>query len=150
MRTLVVYFSKSGRTRTVAERIAAAVGGELHEIRTEKAYPRSYLMTVLAARKEFSRGERPALASAPLNPGDYDRILLGFPIWWGTCPMAVTAFLEGQDLRGKDVWPFCTSGAGGPGRARADIEKVCPGATVHEGLKANRLDEGKIAAWLEG
>ncbi|MBQ7263005.1 MAG: flavodoxin, partial [Synergistaceae bacterium] len=148
MRTLVAFFSKSGRTRKAAEQIAATVGADLHEIRTEKGYPKGYLMAVLAARRELSRGKRPTLSSQAPDLDGYDRVLLGFPIWWGTCPMAVLSFLEGASLDGKDVWPFCTSTSGGIARAKADIERACPGTTVHEGLRAKGLDEAKIAAWL--
>lgn len=149
MKTLVVYFSRSGRTKGVAEQIAAETGGTLYEIRTEKTYPKNYFAAILAARREFSSQERPALTGEPVADFEsYERVLIGFPIWFGTCPMAVISFLERYDFNGKSVYPFCTSSMGGCAKAKADIEKACKGE-VHNGIKANRIDKDKITQWLE-
>ena len=150
MKTLVAYFSRSGRTRRAAEQIAEEVGGTLYEIRTEKTYPKNYFAAILAARREFSAQERPALAGEPAADFEsYERVLLGFPIWFGTCPMAVISFLERYDFSGKSVYPFCTSSMGSCAKAKADIERACKGGKVLDGVKANRIDKDKIVRWLE-
>ena len=149
MKTLVAYFSRTGRTRTVAEQIAAEVGGTLHEIRTEKTYPKNYFAAILAARKEFASQERPALVDGPVVDFEScERVLIGFPIWFGTCPMAVVSFLERYNFGGKSVYPFCTSSVGGCARARSDIERACRGGRVFDGLKANRIGKDEISRWL--
>ena len=91
---LIAYFSKSGRTKKIAELIASEINAPLHEIITEKKYPKTYIMTILEARKEFKNNEKPALTSEIKNFDAYNKILLGFPIWWFTCPQAIVSFLE--------------------------------------------------------
>ena len=129
MKTLIVYFSKSGRTRRAAEEIASLLeGADLFEIKVDKTYPPSYFKTP--------------------DPTPYDRILLGWPVWFGTCPMAVISFLEACDLSGKEVYPFCTSSMTGPEKGVRDIAAACRGH-VHKGLRVRRADAGKIAVWLD-
>ena len=149
MKTLIVYFSKSGRTRGAAEEIASLLeGADLFEIKVDKTYPPSYFKTLFEGRREFKSGERPHLAVTPPDPTPYDRILLGWPVWFGTCPMAVISFLEACDLSGKEVYPFCTSSMTGPERGVRDIAAACRGH-VHKGLRVRRADAERIAAWLD-
>ncbi len=148
MKTLIVYFSKSGRTKKIAEGIAEISGGDLHEIKTEKEYPKNYFMTLIASKREFSNQECPSLIDNTIKDFEsYERILIGFPIWFGTCPMAVISFLKKYDFNGKSIYPFCTSAAGGCTKAKNDIEKNCAGK-VFDGLKANRVTKEKISEWL--
>ena len=143
-------FSKSGRTKKIAEYISQELNAPLHEITTEKTYPKSYVMTILEARKEFKKDERPALTSRPIeNLADYDRIIIGFPVWFWTCPMAVVSFLEQNDLTGKDIYPFCTSGGSNCDKAAAKIREICKGSNVHDGIKANSMDKSKLSEWLK-
>ena len=94
MKTLIVYFSKSGRTRRAAEEIASLLeGADLFEIKVDKTYPPSYFKTLFEGRREFKSGERPHLAVTPPDPTPYDRILLGWPVWFGTCQRKPTVSL---------------------------------------------------------
>jgi flavodoxin len=82
----------------------------------------------------------------------YDIIFIGYPIWWGTMPMAIFTFLESYDFAGKTIVPFCTSGGGGLGCSISDITKLCPTSTLCEGIavrasSVNRV-ENDITAWL--
>ena len=87
--TLIAYFSKSGRTKAIAESISQELHAPLHEIITEKKYPANYFMTILESRKEFKTTETLVLISEPIpNFGEYQRIIAGFPVWFFTCPMA--------------------------------------------------------------
>ena len=149
-KTLVAFFSKSGRTKSAAETIAREISAPLHEIITVKKYPRTYLMTILESRKEFKRNEKPELASPKVEDfASYDRIILGFPVWFWTCPMAVVSWLEQYDFSGKEIFPFCTSGSSSCAKATAKIRGLCPGANVHDGIKANTIDGSKIREWLK-
>ena len=149
-RYLVVCFSKSGKTKKIAEYISQELNAPLHEILTEKKYPGNYVMTILEARKEFKKDERPALVSRPIdNLADYDRVIIGFPVWFWTCPMAVVSFLEQNDLTGKDIYPFCTSGGSNCDKAAAKIREICRGANVHDGIKANTIDKSRLSEWLK-
>jgi len=151
-RILIVYYSRTGNTRAVAEYIHQAVGGDIFEIKTATAYPKDYKSTTNIARQELRENARPALAANVNNMNSYDIIFLGYPIWWGTMPMVFFTFLESHDLKGKIIIPFCTYGSSGLGQSVADIQKLSPGATVREafGLTgANSSSSQKdVTAWL--
>ena len=101
-KTLVAFFSASGTTKRVAEKLAAAAGGDLYEIRP--AVP--YTGADLDWQDKHSRSSvemsdpssRPQLADKDAGIADYDRIFLGFPIWWYTAPAIIRSFLESYDL----------------------------------------------------
>lgn len=150
---LVVYFSRvgisesfegvdaissaslpEGNTIVIANMIAKATGGNTFQIITDKIYPAGYRDTTDLAAKEQDAKERPALKSHVANWGDYDTIFLGYPNWWGTCPMAVFAFMEEYDFSGKTVIPFCTHEGSGLGSSETDIASECPNATLMDGL----------------
>ena len=77
--------------------------------------------------------------------GDYDLVVLGYPNWWGTMPMAIWSFLESYDFSGKTIIPFCTHEGSGLGHSEADLRRLCPGAKLLAGL-AIRGGSGKSAA----
>ena len=148
--TLTVYFSKSGRTKSIAEFIAKQTASQIHEIITEKKYPRTYFMTILESRKEFKHNDKPSLISEPIqNFSDYQRIILGFPVWFFTCPMAVVSWLENYDFTGKEIFPFCTSGGSNCIKATAKIRELCPSATVHDGIRIININSELVSNWLK-
>lgn len=148
--TLIACFSKSGHTKRIAEIISQTINAPVHEIITEKKYPGNYLSTILESRREFKSGERPALTSEPVKDFDsYDRIIIGFPVWFFTCPMAIVSWLERYDFAGKEIYPFCTSGGSNCIKATQKIREICKGAKVHDGIKANKIDEKIISEWLK-
>ena len=148
---LVAYFSWSGRTQHMAEHIVAVAGAgaDLFEIKTVKKYPRDYRECVNEAKGEKARDERPALEGTLPNVAAYDRIVVGFPVWWWTCPMAVRTFLEALDLNGKTIYPFCTHGGTGSRESTVDVKKSAVGADVRPCFDANFVDDGDIKRWLE-
>lgn len=131
---LVAYFSHSGNTREVARQIQALTGGELFEIKTVQQYPAEYNAVVQQAKEEQNRDFRPELATNVDNMQDYDVIILGYPNWWGTIPMALFTFLEQYDFAGKTIVPFCTHEGSRMGSSVRDITRLCPNATIAEGL----------------
>lgn len=82
----------------------------------------------------------------------YDTIILGYPNWWGTFPMAVFTFLEEYDFTGKTILPFCTHEGSGLGGSERDIKRICPTATVAKGLAIHGSNvknaNETIKAWL--
>ena len=146
-RKLVAYFSRAGQnyvggsivdlpvgnSRVAAEAIAEKVGADLFEIETVDAYPADYTECTEVAAAEKRAGVRPELA-ADVDTDPYDVIYLCYPNWWGTCPMAMLAFLERHDLSEKSVRPLCTNEGSGMGSSERDIRAAAPGATVGEGL----------------
>ena len=146
-RKLVAYFSRAGQnyvggsivdlpegnSKVAAEAIAEKVGADLFEIETVDAYPTDYTECTEVAAAEKRTGVRPELA-ADVDTDPYDVIYLCYPNWWGTCPMAMLAFLERHDLSEKFVRPLCTNEGSGMGSSERDIRAAAPGATVGEGL----------------
>lgn len=133
-RILIVYFSRTGNTRAVAEHIHGATGGDLVEIRTTHPYPADYRETTEQARHEQESNSRPELASDVADTTPYDTVFIGYPDWWGTLPMALFTFLDRHDLSGKTIVPFCTHEGSGLGRGPADLRAHCPTATHLAGL----------------
>ena len=149
---LIAYYSKTGSTRTVAEYIHQTAGGELFEIKPAKSYPNEYRATTEIARQEKETNARPGLVSNISNIAQYDVVFLGYPNWWSTMPMFVFTFLETHDLTGKTIIPFCTNGGGGAGHSFTDIQRLCPGSTILDGLAVRggsvKSSENDINAWL--
>ena len=133
-KVLVAYFSHSGNTRAVAERIAAATGADLFEIVPQKPYPAEYRAVVDQARREIAADYRPALKTDLPDAGRYDVIYIGSPCWWSTVAPPVATFLAAHDFTGKTLIPFMTHEGSRMGRSEADIRRLCPGATVRSGV----------------
>ena len=105
-KTLVAYFSASGVTARVARALASAAGADLYEIRPQQPYTAADLdwnnKKSRSTLEMTGRMPHPALADHDANVAAYDRILLGFPIWWGVAPTVVNSFLEAYDFTGKE------------------------------------------------
>jgi flavodoxin len=149
---LIVYYSRSGNTRRIANLIHQQVGGTLHEIQPEEPYPGSYNATVDQAKKEIQAGYKPALRSTLDDIESYDTVFVGSPNWWDTIAPPVATFLSEYDLSGKTIVPFCTHGGGGLGRIGQDIAKQSPQSTVLSSFEIYGSGGGnaqvKVSAWL--
>ena len=119
-KTLVAFFSASGTTKRVAEKLAAAIGSDLYEIKPAVPYTRADLnWQDKHSRSSVEMNDpssRPELADYNANPANYDLIFLGFPIWWYTAPRIIRSFLESYDFTGKTITLFATSGGSGLGK----------------------------------
>ena len=146
-KVLVAYFSWGGTTRKVAQAVQQKTGGDLYEIKTEKPYPTEYRPTTDIAKKEKADNVRPKLAGVLPDMKQYDVILLGYPIWWYIEPMAVKTFVEAQDLSGKTILPFATSGGSGVEGSVADLRKTLPNSKVKDGILLNST--GGLDGWLK-
>ncbi len=142
---------KKGHTATAAEFIQQAVGGDLFEIQTVKAYVEDHMKMIYEAKEELEQGIRPELKGFPENFTDYDTVFLGYPNWWNTLPMPVVTFLEGLNWTGKRIIPFNTSEGSGLGKSVDKIREICKEAVIENGyaLKGSQVDgqREKIAAW---
>jgi flavodoxin len=144
---LTVYFSWSGNTRRVAQKIHKMVGGDLFEIRPEKPYPAGYNETVDLAKKEKADNSRPAIAGPLPDMKNYDIVILGYPIWWYIEPMIIDTFAETEGLDGKTVFPFATSGGSTITESVKHLRSIAPKADIRDGLLANI--ESRIEPWLK-
>ena len=114
---LVVYFSCTGTTKGIAEKIASATEGDIYKITPAKAYTSKDLNysndSSRATKEQNNRKYRPQLKGRAANIKEYDYIFIGYPIWWGEAPRVLSTFMESYDFSGKTVIPFCTSGSSG-------------------------------------
>ena len=131
---LIVYFSQTGNTETVANIIHDNVGGDIVKLETTEAYPSDYDELVDYAQQEQQEDARPELSTVIENIEQYDTIFLGYPNWWGDMPMAIYTFLDTYDLSGKTIAPFITHGGSGLSGTPENIQEEELNASVTEGL----------------
>ena len=154
-RMLVVYFSATGNTESLAQTIAEVMGADIYEIVPEEPYTSedlNYSDDSCRANQEMNDpGARPAIAGSVENMDEYDTILLGYPIWWGTMPRIINTFLDSYDLSGKTIMPFCTSGGTGITTSVSDIRGICTDSEVTDGLRGSAsTGQADIEKWLGG
>lgn len=151
--TLILYFSMSGNTETVANYIHEEIGGDIVKLETVQTYPEDYDELVDYAREEQRDNTRPELETAIENIEQYDTIFLGYPNWWGDMPMPIYSFLDQYDLSNKTIAPFITHGGSGLSGTPANIANEEPDAVVTEGLAINGDDvddcQDEVNEWLD-
>lgn len=151
--TLILYFSMSGNTETVANYIHEEIGGDIVKLETVQTYPEDYDELVDYAREEQRDNARPELETAIENIEQYDTIFLGYPNWWGDMPMPIYSFLDQYDLSNKTIAPFITHGGSGLSGTPANIANEEPDAVVTEGLAINGDDvddcQDEVNEWLD-
>ena len=153
-RKLVTYFSASGVTAKVAERLSEAIGADLYEIEPQVAYTKADLdWRDKASRSTIEMNapaSRPAISGKRDNMDVYDVVFVGFPIWWYVAPTIINTFLESYDLTGKTIIPFATSGGSGMGKTNEKLIPSCPGAKLLEGkVLASNIKIAELNAWVE-
>lgn len=127
-----------GNTEVIANKLKAQLpSADMFHIDTVAPYPNDYRQCVAVAEQEYKDNARPALKSKVENMEQYDTIILGFPCWHGTMPMACFTFLSSYNFRGKTIIPFCTNEGSGMGHSEADIKKLCRGCKIKEGTPIN-------------
>lgn len=150
--TLVVYFSPTGHTKSVAEKIAELTEADIYEIVPAEPYTRDdldYNVSDCRANLEMNDpAARPAIAGDRIDITGYKTIILGYPIWWGTMPRIINTFIETYDLSGKAVYPFCTSGGSDVSKSVADLRTALPNIDIRDGLRARSASDSNIAAWV--
>ena len=131
---LVAYFSASGTTKKVAERLAKAAGADLFEIKPTIPYTSADLNWMdKESRSSVEMNDpdsRPEIAETMPNMADYDTVFIGFPIWWYIAPHIINTFLESYNLTGKTIVPFATSGGSDMGKTNERLAESCKGAKL--------------------
>lgn len=150
--SLIVYFSWSGNTESVANEIQAQTGGDIFEIVPAQPYTDDYDALLDIAQEEQANGARPAIAETVENFEQYDTVYFGFPNWWGDMPMILYTFLDEYDFSGKTIAPFVTSGGSGFSGTISTIESLEPDAAVTERLSLGSSEAGDpadaVSEWL--
>lgn len=149
---LVAYFSATGTTKRVAERLARVAQADLFEIRPAVPYSSADLdWTNKASRTSKERADesiRPALAVKLADVSAYATVYIGFPIWWYVAPRIIATFLESCDFSGKTIVPFATSGGSGMGWTVEELKRICPAARFLSGQVLNGISDKGLADWV--
>ena len=153
-KALVAVFSASGVTKRVGEEIARIVGADFFEIVPKEIYTDDDLNWMnKQSRSSVEMNDpsaRPEIADTVSDMASYDKVIIGFPIWWGVAPRIIETFLESYDFSGKKVVPFCTSGGSGVGRSDTALHKNVTGDVKWvKGKQINRPNEATIRRWLD-
>lgn len=152
-KVLVVYFSHTGNTRTIAGYIHETVKSDLVEIKTADTYTDDYDALLAQIREEVASEYCPPLTTKIEDISSYDVIFVGYPIWVETAVPPIRTFLTTHDLTGKTVVPFCTSGTSSAEASYRLVRSLCPKSTVLEGIQIRRgtydTAYDRVIAWLQ-
>ena len=165
-KTLIAFFSRAdenyfggamryvkvGNTEIVVNDMKEMIDADIFKIEMKNPYSPVYMTCIDEAKKDLRAKARPELVSMPDSIDEYDTVILAYPNYWGTMPMAVFTFLEKFDFSGKTILPLCTNEGSGMGGSERDIKKTCPGATVKRGLSVTGSEAAnaalRVKKWL--
>lgn len=150
-KVLVTYFSATGNTRRATNELADVMGADIFEIKPEKAYTDADLdwtdSTSRCYYEMHNLDHRPAVADTVKNMEDYDTVFVGFPIWWYIAPTIINTFIENNNLEGKTIVCFATSG-GSPIKPCVDaLKKQYPNLNWTEGRLLNHSSRQDLQDW---
>ena len=154
-RNLVAFFSASGVTAKVAEKLSDTIGADLFAIEPKVPYTKEDLdwmdKNSRSTLEMKDPASRPEIARVRDNMEEYDTVFVGFPIWWYVAPTIINTFLESYNLTGKTIIPFATSGGSGMGKTNEKLMPSCKGAKLLDGkvLKAN-VGAKELDDWVAG
>ena len=152
-KTLVAYFSATGTTAEAAKKLAEVTGADLHEIQPEQPYTDADLnwknKQSRSSVEMADKSSRPSIKNRVENIVQYDTIYVGFPIWWGIAPTIVNTFLEENNLEGKTVIPFFTSGGSGAGKTLEYLKPSAPKAVWKSPRNLTGASQSQIKKWIE-
>lgn len=164
-KTLIAYFSRAdenyfggamryvkvGNTETVVNIMKDMVEADVFKIEMKDPYSPVYMTCIEEAKQDLRAGARPELVSMPGSIDEYDTVILAYPNYWGTYPMAVATFLDAFDFSGKTILPLCTNEGSGMGHSESDLKKAT-GASIRNGLAITgsraASSEGAVQKWL--
>lgn len=151
---LVAYFSATGNTQAVAERLANGLHANLFNIVPAEPYTSEDLdYNNDASRTSLEMNDpasRPAIAELLNSIEQYDTIFLGYPIWWGDAPRIMSTFMESYDSSGKTIIPFCTSGSSGINQSVATLQALAEDADWRDGQRFDAdVDQTTLLEWVD-
>lgn len=152
---LVVYFSATGTTKGVAEKIASVTGADLYEIKAAQEYTAEDLdwndSDSRTTHEQNDPSVRPEIGSDPVSLEGYSTIYIGFPIWWGEEPRIMDTFVESYDFDGITMIPFCTSSSSGIGMSGKNLESNAGSGKWLDGERfSGSVSEDELQTWIEG
>lgn len=155
-KTLVVYYSATGSTKSVAGKIAKNLNADIFEVVPEKPYTSEDLnwndddSRVSLEHSDESKREVALVKSTPDNWEQYDTVYIGYPIWWGIAAWPVNRFVKANDFTGKTVIPFCTSASSGIGESDKQLKAIAKNGDWKDGKSFfSYVSDSDIADWLK-
>lgn len=154
-KSLVAYFSASGVTKRVAEDLAAAINADIYEIKPAVLYTEADLNWMdKSSRSSIEMKDwnsRPEIIEDDFSIEEYDKIFLGFPIWWYIAPTIINTFLEKHDFSNKKIILFGTSGGSRFGKAVDNLRpSVADSAEIVEGdILNSHPTKQQLQEWAE-
>ena len=166
-KTLIAFFSRAdenyfggamryvkvGNTEIVVGLMEELIDADTFKIEMKDPYSPVYMTCIDEAKKDKQNNARPELAKYLESIDDYDTIVLGYPNYWGTIPMAVATFLERYDFTGKTILLLCTNEGSGMGSSESDVKKYAKGADVKSGLSITGSQaadaKGAVEKWFK-
>ena len=153
--TLVIYFSCTGTTKGVAEKLAKVTSADLYEIVPAQPYTAEDLnyndRSTRATSEQDHPETRPEIGGEDIDLTGYTTVYIGYPIWWGEEPRILCTFVESHDFTGMTVVPFCTSGGSGIGRSGDDLAKLAGSGNWLKGARhSGSISESELQAWVDG
>lgn len=155
-KTLVVYYSASGRTRDVAEAIADAAGADIFEVVPTEPYTDEDLNWTNNDSRVSREHDDESLRDVELTTTEvpdwdsYDTVLIGYPIWWGIAAWPLDNFVKDNDFTGKTVIPFCTSASSGIGDSGNLLEEMAGTGDWQDGQRfRSNASASDVQAWVE-
>ncbi len=147
-KTLIAFFSRAdenyfggamryikvGNTEVVCNIIKELIDADSFKIEMKNPYSSAYMTCIDEAKRDLRENARPELVRYLDSIDGYDTIILAYPNYWGTIPMAVATFLERYDFSGKTILPLCTNEGSGMGGSERGIKRSAPGAELKRGL----------------
>jgi flavodoxin len=151
-KTLVVFFSATGTTKGVAEKIASAANADTYEILAAQPYTDADLnwndSNSRTTKEQNDKSVRPEIGSDKASLDGYSTVFIGYPIWWGEEPRIMDTFVESYDFSGKTVIPFCTSGGSGIGSSGTNLASNAGSGNWLEGERLST--DSDIDSWVKG
>ena len=145
-------YVKVGNTEIIVNDMKEMIPADTFKIGMKDPYSPVYMTCIEEAKKDLRENARPELVSLPDSVDGYDTVILAYPNYWGTMPMAVFTFLERFDFSGKRILPLCTNEGSGMGSSERDIKRTCPGADVKGGLSVTGSEAARskerVKRWL--
>lgn len=147
MKSVIFYYSNSGTTEKLAERIHEEFGGDLIAITPDEPYG-AYFSALKRAGYE-RRNSIIAQYSVPnLDISDIDTVFVGYPLWYSEAPAFVLDCLSKLDLSGKRVIPFSTSGASNIKGSLESLKKAVGDATIEFPYNQGKLSKDDFDKWV--
>ena len=152
---LVVYFSATGTTKGVAEKIAGITGADTYEIKAAQEYTDADLdwndSSSRSTKEQNDSSVRPEIGSDAISLDGYTTIYIGYPIWWGEEPRIMDTFVESYQFDGITMIPFCTSGGSSIGRSGQNLADNAGSGNWLDGARfSGSVSENELQSWIDG